>query len=151
MTVPAFYPDVAAVGAILASRTVDTSGMELGTFTEDTRPTDAQVDILIDNAAQMVISKIGDQIPESIEPIAQTTIAIRAAMFVELTYFPEQMKNDKSAYLNLKEMFDEQMALLSAAYANVVAGGTLGSNPDAYPSYGFPASGEGMIGWDTRW
>lgn len=153
---PTWYPTVAEVAAVTASRTIDNLGNEVGTFNTDTRPTAVQVDSLINTAAQIVVSKIGTTIPLSIEPIAKSVIAIRAAMLIELTYFPEQTKGDNYPYVNLRDMFKDQLDMLIAAYNNVNSGDVLGAAGVGGPEYGFPdvpasETQKGMIGWGTRW
>lgn len=110
-----YTPSVADVGSILRARTKDTSGNEAGTFTADTRPTGLQVEGLIGQATAIVAAGLPDDLPDALASTARWLIAVRAAMLVELTYFPEQVNTDSSIYAELKELFGEGTATLAAA------------------------------------
>jgi hypothetical protein len=113
-------PTVQAVGAYVRARTKDDVGNELGTFTEDTRPNEAQVVELIDKAQSAVANAIGEDFDPKWNERARDLAALRAAMLVELTHFPEQVAAGRSPYPQLKELWDEEVIALSAA---VAAGG----------------------------
>lgn len=101
-----YTPVIADVGALLRARTKDDDGNELGTFTTNTRPTDAQVSVLIQNAQDFVTAAVDTDIPELAWPMARSVIALRAAMLVELSYFPEQIPTGRSPYENLRVMYE---------------------------------------------
>jgi hypothetical protein len=130
-------PTVAAVGALLRSRTVDRGGNELGTFTAETRPTGDQVTDLIAQAGGTAASWAGADLAEPIWPMAAAYVAIRAALLVELTYFPEQVATGRSPYAELKALADEQRkdlaGAISEAGGNPAGGGT-------EPRYAFPTT-----------
>jgi hypothetical protein len=111
-------PTLGDVATLVRARTVDENGNR-GAFTSSTNPTDDQVDELIGRAVDEVRRRGGPTLAstddESLIAAARELAAIRAAMLVELSYYPEQANEDSSAYARLKEMWDEQMgALLSS-------------------------------------
>lgn len=144
-----WLPTPADVGAILRARTVDVNGVELGTFTAETRPTDVQVLEIIDS----VVSEIGSQIltvPEELQPFARRIAAIGAACLVELTFWPEQIASDQSPYDRLIEWYNKAFTRLVTAANDVNDGGEVGGDDIAMPVWGFP-DGCWMVGLGTRW
>jgi hypothetical protein len=165
---PAFpddYPTLDDVGAILRARTQDDHDDELGTFTDDTRPTADEVNKLIAQAGLPVYTATGrlddltcsmkDQVQES----AKYWVAMLTAMLIELTYFPEQVRSDRSAYAFYKEMWDDEITGFSSLIDAVkecregelepdTPGEEGGTPPD--PSWAFPEDVGGMVGWQTR-
>ena len=168
VTWPATPDDVAA---LLRSRTQDNTDEELGIWTADTRPTLAEVERLLAMAQSIITGQTGPLTPEvlicstadDILTQAATTVALLAAMLVELSYFPEQVQSTRSAYEQYRELFwgaDGKSGLIGSLVAAVseCAGG--GVEPDAgeqaaggvqSPSYAFPVDRGGMVGWQTRW
>ena len=114
-----YTPAVADVGALLRSRTVDTNGAELGTFTPQTRPTEAQVVYLIQTAVGEVEARVGADLQASLHGLARTAATYRAASLVEISYFPEQVATGRSPYDQLHTLWLETLASL----VEVVAGG----------------------------
>jgi hypothetical protein len=165
---PAFpddYPTVDDVGAILRARTQDDHDDELGTFTDDTRPTADEVNKLIVQAGLPVYTATGrlddltcsmkDQVQES----AKYWVAMLTAMLIELTYFPEQVRSDRSAYAFYKEMWDDEITGFSSLIdavkecrAGELEPDTPGTGTDTPPdpSWAFPEDVGGMVGWQTR-
>lgn len=146
-----WLPPVAAVGAVLRSRTKDDEGVEMGTFTPDTRPTGDQTSELIDQAQADVAAEVGD-VPEVLWPAARRVTALGAALQVELTYFPEQVATGRSPYEQLRDQYRDALTRLTAQVGEVNSGDVLGTGDDpGMPSYGFPENLGGMIGNGTRW
>lgn len=111
-------PTLADVGAILRARTrSDATGAEIGTFDTTTRPTGVEVTDYVTHAEAEVRLRLPADIPTDLEPYVKRLVAIRAAMFVELSYDPDRT-GDESAYARLKEMFDSGMAALMDAAAD---------------------------------
>lgn len=121
---------VVDVARLLRARTKDSSGREIGTFNADTRPTADDVQGLIDVAVGWLRAKTDDAFAEgvaddgvtpvpspylSLAPSALGLVALRVALLVELTYFPEQVRSDRSAYAELKTLLDEGLVDLAAA------------------------------------
>lgn len=108
------------VGAVLRARTKDTlTGVELGKFTENTRPTVAEINPLIDEVVARIVAKVGRRLPDGVHRYARRIAAIGVACDVELSYWPEQIAEGRSPYTELKAQFDEGLAdLVSAAQAD---------------------------------
>ena len=115
-------PTVNDVAALLRART-QALNTESGTFSEDTRPTKAQVQVLIGQAVNEVATRLGtDELPsDDVSAYARELVAIRAAMAVEISYFPEQTNIDQSAYEHLKELFDAGLLALIDALPDTPA------------------------------
>lgn len=97
------------VGALIRARTRDTSGNEIGTFTQATRPTGVEVRRLISQAAAVVAAHLGD-VPASAGESARHLVALRAAMLVEISYWPESTNTGETAYERLRTMYEEALA-----------------------------------------
>lgn len=107
-------PTLSEVGGFLRARTKDSNGAEQGTFTVNTRPTNTQVESLIDQAVGVVAVRVG-ALAERLRPRATHLAALYTALLIEISYFPEQLEGDDSAYGRIKELYDEGMASLVAA------------------------------------
>lgn len=122
LTVP-WRPTVDDVAALIRARTKDASGNEIGTFTDQTRPTDVEVEMLITNGCAKIASLVGWEFPADANAEAQHLAAIVAACEVELSYFPEQIRTDRSAYANLWAIFqDDRQAFIDYVAAITPAG-----------------------------
>lgn len=148
---------LADVGALLHARTKDPQGNELGTFTSTTRPTDAQVGILIGHAKGAIENEIGVEIDERWHPAARELVALAAALRIELAYYPEQVATGRSPYAQLRELLEGgpgvsgALARLTVAMAETQEGGEEGAGDDMMPNYAYPVDLGGMVGWGTRW
>jgi hypothetical protein len=144
---------VADVGAILRARTKDNNGSEVGTFTADsTRPNEAQVQALIAMAVNDVAAELGADIPSPCQVDARTLAATRAAMKVELSYFPEQIGNDRSPYRALKDEWDAGVKRVARCIQNTNSGGDDGGAGPSRPRSSFPMQGDPfLIGRGTAW
>lgn len=127
--VPCTNQDVAD---LLRARTKDDAGIELGQWSDATRPTAAEVDRLIELATGDVLSQTGANLPERDAESARTMIALRSAMLVELSYFPEQVRSDRSAYEEYKRLYDDGMAALLES----ISGGGVSPEADLFPGMG---------------
>jgi len=107
MPVSEYTPGIDDVGDLLRARTFTTGGQELGTFTEETRPTDQQVLGIIEKAAGTVFLSIGDDIPAALFSEAKHAVTLLTAMMIELSFYPEQVAAQKSAYAEYKELYEE--------------------------------------------
>jgi hypothetical protein len=108
-------PSLTDVGHVVLSRTRDVNGNVLGTFTDATQPTDDEVRLLIEKAIADVMPLIGTDIPEDLIAEAQNVTSIRTAMYIELTFFANEVATNRSVYPELKTLFDEKVATLSKA------------------------------------
>jgi hypothetical protein len=120
-----FLPEPEDVAAVLVARTFNTSSTEEGEFTEDTRPTEAQVEVLIERSGDEVRSRLGQDIDEDTDETnflyAKQLVAVRAAMWIELSYFPEQTNIEDSIYEQLRELYESGLAALIAALSDTSA------------------------------
>jgi len=128
-TAPAYTPTVADVAALIRARTKDGNGNELGTFTAATRPTEVQAQEAIDHAVVALHEKVGP-IGERCAPTAQLAAAYGAAAEIELSYFPEQARTDRSPYQFLVKRYE---ALLEGVRACVL-GDLPGIGPEGGPT-----------------
>lgn len=169
VTWPATPDDVAA---LLRSRTQDSTDEELGAWTDDTRPTLGEVERLLAMAQSIIMGQTGPLTPEvlvcstadDIMTQAATTVALLAAMLVELSYFPEQVQSTRSAYEQYKDLFwgpDGKSGLIGNLVSAVTecigggvepdpGGGEVGAG-SLTPKFAFPVDRGGMVGWQTRW
>lgn len=146
-------PGVADVGAILRARTKDRSQNEVGTFTDETRPTDVQVQVLIEQAVSDIVDVTGADIPPATFNSARRVASIGAAMAVELSYFPEQIGSGRSPYPQLEALYNGRLKSLVAA-VEAAGGTTIGEGGTALlgPAYSFPMTGDPLIiGRRTAW
>ena len=114
---PPARPTPADVAALLRARTKDSAGTELGTFTVNTRPTDVQVQQLIVLAEGDVLIQVGDELGPVTAAEATSMIALRAACMVEVSYWPEQIRTNRSAYDELWRMYEAGMENLKELIA----------------------------------
>lgn len=122
MSTPAdFRPTVDDMGAIMRARTAS-GGEELGTFTTETQPTAAEVETAIDRASGLVSPRLGSVRDDLIE-LARSIVALRAAMLVETSYFPEEAAPDQSAYAAYREQYHDALADYDAAVGEDVGDG----------------------------
>jgi hypothetical protein len=111
------------VADLLLARTKDDDGNELGEFTDATRPTDEGVDRLITRALAEVLARVGGEPAEPFWLALRTLVALYAAMLVELSYFPEQVRSDRSAYPEYERLFTAGLKELIDAIRGGAPGG----------------------------
>lgn len=93
------------VATLLRARTKDLDGAELGHFTANTRPTDTEVAAIIDMAYAEVTGRVGVYVGDRCADAAKQLVVIRAAAWVELSYWPEQIRSDRSVYAELVDQW----------------------------------------------
>jgi hypothetical protein len=142
---------VSDVGGLLRTRTRDENGTEVGTFTADTRPTDAEVEVIINKAVSDVALRTGSDLPPATWEDAKGVATTRAGMLVELGYYPEQIGTNRSIYPQLKDMWDTDLkALIIAVTAEGGAPNETGA--PMKPVASFPMVGDPyIIGRRTAW
>lgn len=158
MPISEYMPAVTDVAALLRQRTVNDYSNEVGTFDATTRPTALQVQVTLNQAAALVSSILGADLAPSVHDAARYLVTLRAAMLVELSYFNEQIRPDKSAYNELKALWEtDSKAIIEAVrQAGVSDGGgeddAPGSADDAEGAiFAFPEDDGGVIGWNNPW
>lgn len=126
------------VAGLLRTRTKNSGGVEQGTFNNQTRPNAEQTVEEIQKAVDDVMLIIGADIPPSLYDAARTMTALKAAMRIELSYFPEQIPN-RSPYAQLKILFDEQKEEFVARKEAILTGDDVGAGVGSkYPQWSFP-------------
>lgn len=148
-----FIPVVGDVAAYLRARTKTVGGQEAGTFNsatvsdkDETRPTAEQVTVEIANAMGDLLGIIGTAFDPKYNEMVRRVGALRAALLIELAYYPEQVATGRSPYIQLKELYDELLGNLYSALGIVTGEDDVLVPEDAgYPSYGgFPTTAIGM-------
>lgn len=112
---PGYLPTVEGVSDLLRARTKDNLGNEIGVFNDNTRPTGIEVLGLIRKSGSDVTALLDYDIPIEMYEQVRDLIALGAAMRVELSYFPEQVGTDRTAYDEMKELYDESLARIMEA------------------------------------
>jgi hypothetical protein len=108
-----FLPDPKDVAALLPGRTFNSSSREEGVFSTTTRPTEGQVQTLIYSAGNEVAARLGQDIEDdTLRAYARELVAIRAAMGIEIGFFPNETNTDQSAYEHLERLFETGLASL---------------------------------------
>ena len=108
-----FLPEPADVAALLPARTFNSSSKEEGVFSTTTRPTEGQVQTLIYSAGNEVAARLGQDIEDdTLRAYAREIVAIRAAMGVEIGFFPGQTNDNQSAYDHLEALFERGISSL---------------------------------------
>lgn len=103
---PASYtPTVAQLASILRLRTYYQS-QALGTFTDDTQPTAAQVADIIDLAATELYGTFGPDVPAALLGSALAVVKYYAAMQVEISFFADQIGTPRSPYAQLETLYE---------------------------------------------
>lgn len=120
-------PTVDEVALLIRARTKDALGNEVGTFDEDTRPTGDQVDEQITAAAPLVWMRLPpiDSLPSELVPAVASLVAYRAALRIEKSFFPEQVRSDRSAYDQLLAEYVSDLAALIDAIHNAATSGDI--------------------------
>jgi len=134
-------PTLQDVGHVVLSRTRDSNGNILGTFTDDTQPTDEECRVLIEKAIDDVLPLIGSDIPEELIGEAQNIASIRTAMYIELTFYANEVATNRSVYPELKALFDEKVATLAKAIQAIESGESMTdalAGAGGSPHWGYP-------------
>lgn len=141
-----FLPTVQEVSELERARTKDRFGNEVGIFNENTRPTGDAVRGLIRQAADDVVMLIDVDIPPTAYDLADSVIAIGAAMLIELSYYPEQVGTPNSAYDHWWEWYQVMLERLKLAVEREALEEEMGEVGAGGIYYKFP---ELKIDWDT--
>jgi hypothetical protein len=116
MKTPAEYtPTVDDLGAIMRARTKNKLGKELGTFTDDTRPTGAEVEGVIAQAVALVSPRLGGSVADRLQDLARSIVTLRAAMMIEASYTPETDDGAGTAYDRYETQYTESLEAYDVA------------------------------------
>jgi hypothetical protein len=121
-------PSVADVAALLRARTKDINGEEIGTFNDDTRPTSSQAIRLIEEAVADIEARMGLSPPPELAGAGKSAAAMMAACLIELSYFPEQVRSDRSAFEAYWTLLQNKITALQEAARGLEPGGNLVSS-----------------------
>jgi len=127
LTIP-WRPMVDDVAALVRARTKNASGQETGTFTSETRPTDAEVEQLITNGCAKVASVTGWVLPADAQEEGRHLAALYAACEVELSYWPDQLGTGRSSFDQLWQLYQYDIDRFADYVAQLApaAGGGIG-------------------------
>lgn len=116
-----FRPTTADVAVFIKNRTVDDNNNFLGDFTNETIVTQSEVDRIMNQAGEMVLTALRydttlevSSIPDDNVATVKGLIALFTAIFVEVTKFSEQIARQVSPYPYLKDQFDKMLAEMQA-------------------------------------
>lgn len=143
---PSFSPSVEDVAALVPSRAKGQYG-RITTFDSTTQPTGTQVQAIIDRALRSVYGRIGTPVP-ALNDMATDIVAMRAAMLVELTFFGDQIKSDRSPFAALQELYEEALTDYFAARGQLGPDQTPGTADDQIPYYSSPRPVEILVAFD---
>jgi len=130
----------ADVAALLTARTKDRAGNELGHWSDETRPTEPQVQARIDIARSLVLDGF-TVIPDPCRASSESCVALLAAMLTEAAFFPEQTASNQSTYQRLADLYAQASAGLAACVEGYLS----------YSAYDLDTSGCGCGGWPPDW
>lgn len=152
-----FRPSTAEVAKLVPTRTRGDSMQDQDDFHENSRPTKEQVEALTVDAEAEVnnrLSSYSGAIPHKHHRKITYAMTLYAAMLVELTRYPEQIGTQRSAYDQIKKLYDEAMTQLEQALGIIPEGADTGTGAvvSGYgePKYAFPEDRGGLVGWDTK-
>ena len=141
------------VALLTATRTIDSSGAQLGTFTSDTNPTDVQVTALIDQAVTLVLAPLPDYLQESLYERIRQAVALQAAVLVETSFYREQANAGsitamQSALTAMSKAIQEDTggAGISQRVDSIVVRSTLADYDPYYVMPPPPVVGGGSVG-----
>lgn len=160
-------PTVNDVAKLLRARTQVKGGNESGTFSATTRPTADEVDGMIDDALDEVLGKVKSitefaslapsvEEAEGYERRVRGAIKLYAAVLIEASYFPEQIKAGNSAHDVYLKLYESRIrALIAEGETGEAQGeggeGAGGAGSPADPYWGFPSDAfHSGIGLSTR-
>jgi hypothetical protein len=123
---PYWLPSPQQVADLLRARTKDDQSQEIGTWTANTRPTEYEVEGLIQTAAGDLLAAVDLLFPDYDDPdgAANSLCTYRAAMLVELSYWPEQVAAQQSAYAEYRRAWEDGVKALGKKLAGPPAGGS---------------------------
>jgi hypothetical protein len=131
-----WVPDLREVAVHIRSRTVERNTNNFaGTFTDATRPSESDAWEALVLAQDDVIADTGALDPTWLSPegakAVRSLIALRAAMIIERSYYPEQVGTNKSPYTALERDWDKRLPAVVAAIAEDKAGAIIPGGVDS--------------------
>lgn len=140
MPYPEWLPEVNDLAAMMRARTRggEFGASDTGVFDETTRPTAEQAQKAIEDAADIVIAKVGSNPQGAAENIARMAVKLRAAMIIELGYFPEQAGTQQSPYSSYREEYADVIKDAIEAAIETEDGEEVAAGGDETPVGEFP-------------
>jgi len=154
----AWRPSTNDVAALISARTVIPGGQRIGEFTDETRPTEEQVERVINLAVRTVATQTSaNPCTAPLRADARTVAAYLAAALVEQSYWPEQSISAQSTYAGLIKIADTNLEKLEERVEANCGGegeeGEEGGVPGAALPVGAFDDGVEVLGrtWPTSW
>lgn len=131
-------PTTTDVASLMFARVAgEFGGME--DFTATSRPTKEQVAIKIGQAVSMVAVRVGFSLDVQFHEAARFLTVLYVALFTEAGFWPEDLKDYRSAQEVWQKLYDDGMETLLSAIAEAGAGGEVGPADDrGHVAYFFP-------------
>ena len=143
---------------ILSARAVDNQGYTLGRFTPYTKVTEIAARGQAQIARNYVCLYVGYDFTDTsifsdeVINLVVSVIALKTACLIELGFFPEEVRTEKSAYKEYNDMFDKLLEQLVDALSDIASGGSIGSSDDTGLALGgYPQDDGGLVGWQSEW
>lgn len=143
-----WQPASGDVALLVAQRVLDGYGSGLVDFTDSTKPTKTQVDSLALMVSNEVAGRAGviPLTPVDLTPQARGVAAIGAAMWVELSFYVDDLRDHVDM---LREQYLAALADLTSAVDSVLSTGTTGTGTNQpLPVWGFPTAATAPV---TTW
>jgi len=111
---PIYRPTVAEVSSYIRARTKIAGGGIAGVFNDQTTIKAREVEPLIDQAVDLILSEVGG-VPcnVALQPQTKAIAAILAAMLVEQSFFPEQTTGAGNSFNSLEKLYKPKMQALA--------------------------------------
>lgn len=121
-------PSTDDVAKCIRARTIDSNGVKLGTFTDDTNPTAVEVGEYLSASARYIALELGtvySQWDGDLNAVAADVVAVHAALKIETSYNGDGAGQDSTLMGQLGRQFREQLDALKATARDA----QIGSNP----------------------
>lgn len=154
-----YAPTVEQVAGLLRNRTVDSNNNYLGTFTDKTTPTRQAAESLIRDAVIEAYPSFGSDIPDApgsdpdaLRVAATRTVAYRAAVLIEESFFSQDVSRGNSPADRYQESWAQGLKRVASAIDSQ-GGNAPGGDAEGtmFAEFVFAEDDGGMIGWGTRW
>ena len=141
----------ANVAALLRARTKDAGGRELGEWTDETRPTLAQVTETLELANAVVQARVGAPVDACLQSFA-VAVVFEAACMIEKSYFPDQVESGRSQYDQLRAETDALLDGVRECQAGNLPDGEASERTwQVYDVCTPPGSCSSSSGWPVDW
>lgn len=147
---PTWIPTLEDVSAIMRARTKDSGMKEIGTFTQETRVTGNQAALIIYNETMFVRGIVGSDPTPNISGIAKGLAKLRSAMFIESSYYPEQIERGNSPFKSWQDQYKIDLKLLMDILGSDTQVPGESEDGTGMPSFAYPENKGGLVGWGTK-